>query len=486
MQTFYFGTLRKSFAPLTRIIYCGILVAALNVHIFAQEPVASEVLLESVRVIVGDGSMLENTRVLLRGETIQAVGDISESGLAPDLPRIDLSGKTLMPALIDAHAHTGYEGYNSWGEENYSVANLLDHLQRYAFYGFGAVFSAGSDSLQLVRQVQQMLDSGEAIGARLLIAAGMAPPGQGPNNQFLAEALAVAGRTGDTILYGLATPEQARAAVSDAAALQYPFIKLWVDDRGGTQTKLQPSLYRAVMDAAEQHGMAVFVHQQLAADMPDLIAAGTRGFLHGRLESGFTPEIAAAAAANDVFIVPNLGLAELRREAIGEDVFLAQTMPPATVQRLSGSAQRLAIPDRDPLLEQTLQESFALLLAEGVDIVLGTDAGAVPDHPFGYTGHRELEIFVRHGMSPMQAIQAGTEVAARVLGLDDSGVVKPGYRADLLVLDANPLDDIRNTRTISRVYLGGKLVDRAALAQQFTLRAQGAVQEIPQERPQGN
>lgn len=473
MLTVIRGLMRTGFASLAQFIFCGIFGAAINSNAVAQELTESEVLLQNVRVIVGDGSVLENAAVLLRGSSIQAVGNANELDFAPDVLRIDLSGKTLMPTLIDAHAHVGYEGYTSWGAENYSVGNLLDHLERYAFYGFGAVFSAGSDSVQLVTQVQLLLERGEATGARLLIAAGMAPPGQGPNNQFLAEVQEVAEQTGDTILYGLAAQELAQEAVIDAAALQYRFIKLWVDDRGGTQTKLEPPLYRAVMDEAERHGMAVVVHQQSANDMPDLIAAGTRGFLHGRLENGFTPAIAAAAAANNVFIVPNLGLAELRREAIGEDEFLAQTLPEATVQRLSVSTQRQAIPDRNAQLEQTLQDSFALLLAAGVDVVLGTDAGAVPDHPFGYTGHRELEIFVRHGMSPMQAISAGTAVAARVLGLEDTGMVKPGYRADLLVLDANPLEDIRNTRAIFRIYLGGQQIDRAALAQQFTLRAKG-------------
>ena len=103
-----------------------------------------------------------------------------------------------------------------------------------------------------------------------------------------------------------------------------------------------------------------------------------------------------------------------------------------------------------------------------VDIVLGTDAGAVPDHPFGYTGHRELEIFVRHGMSTAQAIAAATSVAARVLGLEDAGQIKPGFRADLLILDENPLDDIRNTQEIHQAYLRGELLDRNAMAAIFT------------------
>lgn len=449
---------------------CAALGGCWSIASYGQD--SADILFENVRVIVGDGTVLDNVAVLLRGDSILAVGASDEQELSPDTLRVDLSGKTLLPTLIDAHSHVGYEGFSSWGAGNYSLDNLLDHLERYAFYGFGAVFSAGSDSVQLAAQLQLLLENEVAHVARLLIAAGMAPPGQGPNNQFLVEARAVEEKTGETILHGLATAEQARAAVQAAAALEIPFIKLWVDDRGGSQTKLQPDLYRAVIAEANRFDIAVVVHQQAAEDMPDLIAAGTRGFLHGRLERGFTAGIAAAAAANNVFIVPNLGLAELRREAIGEDPFLAQTLPASAVQRLSASNQRLRTPERNAELEQTLQTSFSQLLAANADIVLGTDAGAVPDHPFGYTGHRELEIFVRHGMSPLQALSAGTGVAARVLGLEDTGLVKPGYRADLLILDANPLDDIRNTRQIAQVYLGGRLLDRTALAQRIIARVQ--------------
>tara|TARA_B100000949_G_C14081361_1_gene365999 strand:- start:18 stop:374 length:357 start_codon:yes stop_codon:yes gene_type:complete len=110
-----------------------------------------------------------------------------------------------------------------------------------------------------------------------------------------------------------------------------------------------------------------------------------------------------------------------------------------------------------------LSEAFSRLLAADVDIVLGTDAGAVPDHFFGYTGHRELEIFVRLGMTPMQAIVAATSRPAERLGLSEMGTIGPGKAADFVVLDSNPLDDIRNTRTISRVYLGGREIDREGL-----------------------
>jgi imidazolonepropionase-like amidohydrolase len=172
-----------------------------------------------------------------------------------------------------------------------------------------------------------------------------------------------------------------------------------------------------------------------------------------------------------VFIIPNLGLAELRREAIGEDEFLRASIPVAVAERLTGnSSQRRSNPVRTPDAEAELQRGFARLLNADVDIILGTDAGALPDHFFGYSGHRELEIFVRLGLTPMQALMAGTSKPAQRLGLNDLGLIRPGMSADLLVLNANPLDDIRNTRTITRVYLRGSEIDRSLILENMARR----------------
>ena len=133
--------------------------------------------------------------------------------------------------MIDAHAHLGYEGYTSWGSENYSRENLIEHLERYAYYGFGAVFSAGSDPEDLAIEIQLAQREGQVEGARFLFGAGMAPPGQGPNNQFLGHALAE--ETGMTVLRGVASEEEGRTAVREVSAKEIPFIKIWVDDRGG-------------------------------------------------------------------------------------------------------------------------------------------------------------------------------------------------------------------------------------------------------------
>jgi imidazolonepropionase-like amidohydrolase len=443
------------------------LILVLGQPAYGQLVEAESYLLDNVRVIIGDGSVLESGALLVDGGRIRAVGLRSEIELDSSVEVIDLSGKTIMPALIDSHAHLGYEGHTSWGAENYSRENLIDHLQRYAYYGFSAVFSAGSDPDVLANQVQQAQLAGEFPSARFLFAAGMAPPGQGPNDQFLTHAVALEQQTGQRILYGVDSIEQVIDSVREIAAKNISVIKIWVDDRGGSQQKLTPQLYRAINDEAAENGIEIYVHQQYAEDMPDLLEAGVSGFLHGRIGAGLGREIAQQISAANAFVVPNMGLGELRREAIGTDEFLRASLPASVVARLGESGQRLLNANREEAHEAELRASFGHLLDANVDIVLGTDAGAVPDHFFGYTGHRELEIFVRLGMTPMQAIVAATSKPAQRLGLDDLGLLQPGYSADLVVLDENPLNDIRNTRSISLVFLNGKMLDRAGLAADF-------------------
>ena len=435
---------------------------------YGQQVEARSYLLDNVRVIIGDGSVLESGALLVDGGRISAVGLRSEIEPELNVEVIDLSGKTIMPALIDSHAHLGYEGHTSWGAENYSRENLIDHLQRYAYYGFSAVFSAGSDPDALAYQVQQAQLAGEFSSARFLFAAGMAPPGQGPNDQFLTHAVALEKQTGQRILYGVDSVEQAIDSVREIAAKNISVIKIWVDDRGGSQQKLAPQLYRAIADEAAKNSIEIYAHQQYAEDMPNLLEAGVSGFLHGRIGTGLGREIAQQLSAASAFVVPNMGLAELRREAIGTDDFLRASLPESVAARLGESSQRLLQANREEAREAELLASFGHLLDANVDIVLGTDAGAVPDHFFGYTGHRELEIFVRLGMTPMQAIVAATSKPAQRLGLDDLGLLQPGYSADLVVLDENPLNNIRNTRSISLVFLNGRILDRAGMTADFT------------------
>ena len=437
------------------------LYAPLNAQVSDQA--ADAFFIENVRIIIGDGNVIENGFLEIENGLIETVSagtlENNEGKIS-----IDGQGKTIMPALIDGHSHLGYQGRSSWGSQNYGKQNLIDNLEQYAYYGFSAVFSAGSDAPNIINSVENARQDGEFIGARVLYAAGMAPPGQGPNDQFLSHALAVEEEVSETILYGLENPEQARKQVRAASANGIKFIKIWVDDRGGSQRKLSPLIYEAVIEEAENLSLKVFAHQQFASDMPGLLSAGAHGFLHGRIGQDFDSDIANQTSASGAFIIPNWGLAELRREAIGEDSFLSDIFTDEVMQPLTaGNDSRQTALRLDSVSEAERVASFLGLIDAGVDIVLGTDAGAVPDHPFGYTGHRELEIYVRLGMTPMHAIVAGTNKAARHLGLEFKGELKPGFSADIILLEQNPLEDIRNTRSIERVFLAGVEVDRSRL-----------------------
>ncbi|GAB5501137.1 MAG: amidohydrolase family protein [Pseudohongiellaceae bacterium] len=429
---------------------------------------AQSTLFANGTLIIGDGTVIENGSILVSNGDIVAVGPSVEVPVPEDARRVDMTGRVLMPTLIDGHAHLGYQSPASWGAENYHRANLVGNLQQYAYYGFGAVFSAGSDPDQLALALQKELAGNALDTARFLFAAGMGPPGQGPNDAFLEETASVEARTGMTILRGIDSPVQAIERAREAQALGIEFIKLWVDDRGGSQTRIPEDHYLPLIAEAMRQRVPVFVHQQYASDMPPLLAAGASGFLHGRLGPELTAGVAEATARARAFVVPNLGLGALRRETIGNDPFLAQVLPPEVSTRLSTATSGRRNPAAgSPQQDTDVRAAMDRLLSAGVDIVLGTDAGALPDHPFGYTGHRELEIFVRLGMTPMQALVAATGAAARHLRQPDLGVLAPGRRANLLVLSANPLADIRNTRQIDAVYLGGERVDRAAIAEQL-------------------
>ncbi len=437
---------------------------------------ADAVLYQGARLILGDGNVIESGAMLVEGDRIVEVGNAGAVDAPAGVTTVDLTGKTVIPALIDAHAHLGYEGYTAWGADSYTRENMIENLERYAYYGFGAVFSAGSDPDDFALALEASQEAGEVGGARFVFAAGMAPPGQGPNNQFLVHTVTVAERTGMTVLRGIATEDDARAAVREVAAKGIPFVKIWVDDRGGTQQKLAPELYRAVISEARAIGLSVVVHQQSTDDMPGLLDAGVTGFLHGRLGPSLDEALALRIREAGAYLVPNLGLGELRRERVADDPFLQEAVRPSVVARLGEAF------DARPTGggggggagggEQALRESFGHLLSAGVDVVLGTDAGAVPDHFFGYTGHRELEIFVRLGMTPMQAIVAATSRPAERLGLTDMGTLAAGKSADFVVLDANPLEGIRNTRSISSVYLRGRPVDRDGLRSRWTAETQ--------------
>ena len=422
-------------------------------------PAGSAVVYDGARLIDGTGTpAVEAARLVVDDGIITDVGPQSDVESPPGAALVELTGKTVMPALVNLHGHVGFQRGLTYDAANYTRDNIVDHLDRYAYYGVGVIVSLGTDAGDVWSNIRRDQDAGTLGGARLFTAGrGLARPNAGPGAAALRPSA-----------YGVTSEAEGRRYVRELAAQGVSFVKIWVDDRGGSVEKLEPDLYRAIIDEAHGHGLDVIAHVFYHDDAEQLVAAGVDGFAHLVRDREMDDTLVAAIVEQDVFVMPNIGISERGRHATPPPwlaaPILAETVAPDVLARATDTfASRAAeAAERAARSYQQMERSLAKLHAAGASLVLGSDSG-VQDHFYGFSAHRELELMVAAGLSPMDAIVTATSRSADRLGLDDSGRLAPGARADLIVLDANPLDDITNTRRIADVYLGGSAVDRAAL-----------------------
>ena len=360
-----------------------------------------------------------------------------------------------MPALINLHGHLGLSNNGADSAAgHYTEENVVKQLNRYLSYGVATVASFGQDE-DVIYKMRDEQRAGKLSGARFFTA------GRG-FLEYTGKSYPLDDR------YRPQTPDEARADIRELAAHHPDYVKMWVDDYLGRGVKIKPEIYQAIIDEAHKQHLRVFAHEFYLSDGKALLAAGIDGLAHSIRDQAVDQELIQKMKARDVFLIPTL----VRDEVLFayadnlkwlDDPFFKAGYDPAAMAMVR-SPENVEKGRKDPDIAkyraglEMAKKNLKTLSDAGVKIAFGTDSG-IPTRFPGYFEHRELQLDVEAGLTPMQAIVAATRTNAEILGgAKKFGTLQPGMQADFLVLDGNPLEDIHNTEKLAAVWQAGKMV----------------------------
>jgi imidazolonepropionase-like amidohydrolase len=386
------------------------------------------------------GKPLAEAVVVVRGQKIDAVGPAKTTSVPAEAAKIDVSGRIIMPGMINSHGHVG----STFGLESGPAQNTPENVQRQlalnARYGITTVVSLGDDR-EPGFAARAANDAPSLDRSRLYVA--------GP-------------------VITAKTPDEARAAVDAAAKLKPDWIKIRVDDNLGTTAKMTPEVYTAVIEQAHTRGLRVAVHLYYLDDAKAVLRAGGDLIAHSVRDAPVDRELLDLMKARNVCLVPTL-MREVStyvyeaRPAFFDDPFFTREADPKILATLEEPARQAGVASNTSAQSykkslETARRNVKALHNAGIRLASGTDTGP-PARFQGYFEHLEVEELVRSGLTPAAALVAATGDAARCMGLADRlGTIQPGRGADLIVLAKSPLEDIKNTRTIESVWISGNRV----------------------------
>ncbi len=420
-----------------------------------------------LRLIDGTGAPAVADAMLIVDQSgyIVAVGPRASLAIPAGATVVPLAGATVMPALLDAHAHVGVLSGNTVSTDNYTAENVHAHLARFAAYGVYAVQALGTDN-DLIYDIRRNQDGETRIGeARILTAGhGFGAPGGGWPPQNVGKFAYRPGSVGE-----------ARANLRELAAKKPDLVKLWVDDNFGRAPRLAVEIEKAIIDESHAQGLRVAAHVFYLDDAKRLVTSGVDVIGHSVRDRPVDAELIAAMKARGTIYVPTMTIDESHfifadRPAWMNDPFFQRAMAPPVYDYLRSDAYRdKVLGDADTpkwrAAADMSKRNAGIVFRSGVPVALGTDAGAAVERIIGSDPHRELELMVGVGLTPLQAIHAGTALSATAMGPrgGELGALAPGKLANFIVLNADPLADIRNTRKIREIWYHGQRAQPVAL-----------------------
>jgi imidazolonepropionase-like amidohydrolase len=416
--------------------------------------------LENFTLIDGTGhAPVANAAIIITDGRVNWVGPKSQLKAPAGAETTDLAGKFIMPGIINAHGHLGNVVDLTQDPKFFTRENVEKQLKLYASYGVTSVLSMGTD-LPLIYSMRAEQRAGRPSMTRIFTAGrGFTGKGGYPTT--------VPGMQG--VPYEVSSKAEVEKDVAELADHKVDMVKIWVDDHLGKERKIPLDLSKAIIDSARKHGLRVSAHIFYLDDAKALVNAGLYGLVHSVRDKPVDDELIAAMKKQGAW----QGAATLARELstyvfgadtpMLKDPFFTRLLSPNVLTTISSEAYRKRIqadPDysKYPGFLATAKKNLKRLSDAGVKIGFGTDTGPPARFP-GYFEHLEMELMVDAGLTPMQVITAASAGAAEFLGASkDLGAIQAGHWADLLVLGRNPLENIKNTRSLERVYIAGNVV----------------------------
>jgi imidazolonepropionase-like amidohydrolase len=444
-----------------RLLLCLSLLV-LPLPVLAQQ---QSIVLQDATLIDGTGAgPRAHVDITLRNGLIQTIAPTSSHH--PGAHVILCTGKTVLPGLISAHSHLGVLEANATPSATaYNLPNVTAALNQFERYGVTTILSLGLNR-DLVYQLRAEQRAGTLGGATILTAGrGIGVPGGAPPLDAAPDQV-----------YRPATPAEARQEVDTFAAEHTDIVKIWVDPLHGKAPGMSPAIYAAVIDEAHQHHLHVAAHEYELADARQLVDDGIDVLAHSVRDQPVDQAFTHDMLSHHTWYIPTLALDEAfylyaTHPEIMQSNFFRQAAGPQLLAKLEApdyASKTLAASDTKQHQQDhaIAMQNLKTLYDAGILIAFGTDSGAVPGRIPGFSEHRELEDLVTAGLTPLQALTDATGDTGRLLHLLDPtvnvGLISPGFSADLIVLDADPLADVRNTRRIDAVYHRGNLIPNPA------------------------
>lgn len=431
--------------------------------IFLSNPLhaQNETLIQNVKLIDGTGkSNIAETDVLIKGDRIVRI----QKGItSADARKVDMNGKYMIPSFISAHTHVGTLKGNTSSAENYTRSNILQQLQKYQDYGINSVLVMGTDRPLLFETgLRDSTVAGLLPGARHFSAGyGFNVPDKSPGSWM-------------NLLQRPEKPEDVPAMVNKVAAVHPTTIKIWVDDHRGKGQKMKPEIYQAIISEAHRHKITTSAHLFYVEDAKKLALAGLDIIAHSIRDKDIDAQTLQILKKHQVIYIPTLSLDQYAyiygdNPDWLQDTFYKKSLEPGVFEMVTDKDYQNKIKNSTDYslnkeAAQIGRRNLKKIFDAGITVALGTDSGAFPIRTQGYSEHYEMELMALSGIQAKDIIKIGTLNAAKALRIDkDYGTIEIGKKADFVILDANPLSNIKNTRTISQVWKNGKQESRGIL-----------------------